>query len=476
MRLPFAAVALLIGCAPSEGPPISATAAPIVNGTIDVGDPPVVALMFMGQPFCTGTLISPRVVLTAAHCVDESLTGGIQIEQLDVFFGTETTGGGTTIHVVGGTIHPAWDIETVTNDLALLEIAIAAPVSPATPNETPFDDGVIGRPIRIVGFGVTSATSTMAGTKRQATSLITGYDATEFTYGGTPGQTCFGDSGGPAFMTIGDGGEVLVGVTSTGDENCMVWGLDMRVDAYYSSFIEPFVTAVEGDCGPNGMCVEGCTPADPDCDDNPCASNDVCMPGCMPRDSDCFCESDSVCDLGCSPKDPDCVGEVPIGEICADNYDCQSGYCGAAADDPTFRYCSRVCATNNDCPTGIGGAPMHCEDTEVELLRVCSYDIPSPGTTGASCQVGTDCRSGRCVPHEDGSICTELCVAEGGADCPLGYSCGETLVGDETVHVCLPAGPGPSFCAVAPGAPRALGLLALAAMSALVVIWRRKRR
>jgi hypothetical protein len=43
------------------------------------------------------------------------------------------------------------------------------------------------------------------------------------------GGTCFGDSGGPAFF-IEDGEEIIVGITSWGDANCVATGNTYRVD------------------------------------------------------------------------------------------------------------------------------------------------------------------------------------------------------------------------------------------------------
>jgi hypothetical protein len=44
------------------------------------------------------------------------------------------------------------------------------------------------------------------------------------------GGSCYGDSGGPAFWTEPDGTEILVGITSWGDANCIASGFNYRVD------------------------------------------------------------------------------------------------------------------------------------------------------------------------------------------------------------------------------------------------------
>jgi secreted trypsin-like serine protease len=58
--------------------------------------------------------------------------------------------------------------------------------------------------------------------------------------------TCYGDSGGPAFWTESAGTEILVGVTSWGDANCVATGFNYRVDIPETlSFINDVIADLE---------------------------------------------------------------------------------------------------------------------------------------------------------------------------------------------------------------------------------------
>jgi secreted trypsin-like serine protease len=60
------------------------------------------------------------------------------------------------------------------------------------------------------------------------------------------GGTCYGDSGGPAFWTEEDGTEILVGITSWGDANCVATGFNYRVDITETlDFIESVIDSLE---------------------------------------------------------------------------------------------------------------------------------------------------------------------------------------------------------------------------------------
>jgi len=86
MRSSLGALLVLgsLGCEaakPEEAPPPTVeTVAPIIGGETDKGDPSVVAVYAqqLGATsgfLCTGSIIAPTIVLTAAHCVSPSETG-----------------------------------------------------------------------------------------------------------------------------------------------------------------------------------------------------------------------------------------------------------------------------------------------------------------------------------------------------------------------------------------------------------------
>jgi len=104
-------VCLAAACSPydEESVALGNTQDGIVNGSVNNGDPAVVALTVWNQAFCSGTLITPTVVLTAAHCLPPNLNdvGIYDYTDISVFFGTYV-GNGESRAVVNGWTDLAW--------------------------------------------------------------------------------------------------------------------------------------------------------------------------------------------------------------------------------------------------------------------------------------------------------------------------------------------------------------------------------
>jgi hypothetical protein len=158
----------------------------------------------------------------------------------------------------------------------------------------------------------------------------------------SPSQPCDGDSGGPAFATIG-GVEVVVGVTSSGDAQCSQGGHDTRVDAY-TSFLSPWLRATaEGAAGPGDRCwyATNCAASAGECApalDDPSLS--FCSPACgqggtCPAGLECLAGSDGRNLCRHAPPSPGAPGAP-----CTAASDCEDATCVAPASGG-----GTVCAT-----------------------------------------------------------------------------------------------------------------------------------
>ena len=300
-----------LGClaAACEGvPPTGVVDQPVLGAELSTNDPAVVALMANGNVFCTGTLISPRVVLTAGHCVDGLGANG------SVFFGDFVGGTGLTVTIAFSQNHPLWNGDLANgHDVGL--VLLANPQDPALPVKLSRVDlsTIIGQEYRVVGFGIHDrVTQELDGNKRTAVmeiatiaSLNDDYvELTDIDPTMDPDTAiCQGDSGGPGFITVG-GEELLAGTHSYSIQGCFNPSGDSRVHKFIDEFIQPFIDTMDTTCQEDGICAHACT-SDPDC---------------MP------CGADGTCATTCELPDVDCPTQN-IGEICRGDTQCMSGMC-----------------------------------------------------------------------------------------------------------------------------------------------------
>lgn len=232
------------GCSSDRARDTARAASEIRDGTPTTADHAVAALVLrrlacgVAPPaaYCTGTLIAPRVLLTAAHCLEERRPG-----DLGVFFGVDTAGVGSTVAVVAAHVHPGFDPATGAHDLALLVLETPSAVTPVVIAHAPPPSTFVGSTVRVVGFGLDETGAT--GRERTGTAKVSALDGSAFRYVPDPSNTCGGDSGGPVFFDDG-AGEKLIGVTRSGDADCVQFGTALRVDDVLDDFIAPVLAGV----------------------------------------------------------------------------------------------------------------------------------------------------------------------------------------------------------------------------------------
>lgn len=224
---------------PAEGEdssPVESTESAIVGGKATTAHPAVGAFIDGSGPFCTGTVIAKRTVVTAAHCVE-----GVRASRIAFVLGASAFQPEALVRVTQLVPHPRYDSARIANDIAVAVLAEDAPVTPIPINTQGLDASWVGRSLLHVGYGVSNGrTGAGSGTKRSVTMPISAVGGTQFAYGDRTRNTCFGDSGGPALLEGAGGSASVVGVTSYGDQTCTQFGVDTRVDAF-QSFVAPFL-------------------------------------------------------------------------------------------------------------------------------------------------------------------------------------------------------------------------------------------
>lgn len=401
----------------------------IVNGRVESGYPAVGALEIGG--LCTGTLIADKWVVSAAHCFADGFNGG------NFMIGNSVNDrGARRVRIARAYVHQGYDANRLINDIALVELAEPAGIAPMAIARTA---PRVGEVVKYVGFGVSNGVNdTGLGIKRSVDIATTRVDAGTLRSDDPNHNTCRGDSGGPG-MRVENGAEVVGTVTSWGDQECLQFGVNTRVDAYVD-WIEGFVGAQNlagadpnADPGGNPNPIDpGVNPVDPGAGGLSCAD----VFGCYDQCQDDACAN--ACDTQASPTGGDLLNAV---WDCADQAQCQDWACveqqcanqlgacmadvggGAGNPDPgvdpgldpgagVAGAAGGRCGELLDCTSG-------CNDQWCLQNCVASADpnAISDYNTLAVCSQQAGCSDWNCVQQRCGGQLNQ-CVGGGGAAIP----------------------------------------------------------
>lgn len=251
---------LIVGLAGVGMLALVATALAITNGAPDGNRHPEVGALLAQQAYsdgtwetCTGTLIAPRVFLTAEHC-------DLGVARVEVTFASAFDRATSTTYWGAWHGDPSYSqSQSDPHDIAVVVLDKA--VKGITPARLPVA-GTLGnlsgsQQFTSVGYGAQAVTNGPGGKTFEYTDIR--YVAVG-TLNSAPGNdswlrisqnastgnggTCYGDSGGPNFLGAGSSEtDIVAATTITGDTPCRSTNVDYRLDSPSArAFLAPFVT------------------------------------------------------------------------------------------------------------------------------------------------------------------------------------------------------------------------------------------
>lgn len=200
--------------------PASAAEPGIVGGTdANQAYPFVVSLhSASGKTFCAGSLIAPKWVVTAAHCV-QGRNPAVLSARVD---SNDNTQGGEVAQPAEIVVHPDYNPDGAGGDIALIRLTSPAKAEPIAIGTVTAP----GTPTRLLGWGQTCPVQGCGQSPVllqqldsqivDATRCTAAFDSTAELCTDSPNGkagSCYGDSGGPQLVKLDEKWQLL-GVTS----------------------------------------------------------------------------------------------------------------------------------------------------------------------------------------------------------------------------------------------------------------------
>jgi hypothetical protein len=370
------AVMGMAGCGAGDdrgtGAAVVSASSAVTNAAATSAYPEVVSIDAPGGT-CTGTVLAPDVVLTAAHCTPLFSEDPSAPVFVDAPAGR--------LRAVTYRVHPNFDPFTGRFDVALLRVEGRVAETAASIATTP---AAAEASVLLVGFGRDAKDGTHR--KRVGWAKVASLSEDEITLAPGPSLPCFGDSGGPAFDGDGELRKV-VAVMTAGDASCGRNGYATRLDAI-APFTASALRALSGARGEGEACLTGAG----------CVSGQCLVPPDAPAHGYCTraCSSNADCatsGMACAPTPTGsrCAFPQPspgaLDGPCTSDGDCQAGACVpigggrsclplCAPTDPT------ACAAGRTCTKTDGALSACVLDAKVEPDEAGCGFAPSAGSNG----------------------------------------------------------------------------------------------